>query len=563
MKKNKNKIALYVVKQKKYLIFTIVFSLFEVLIFLATPFIYKFLIDTVFIERKTEYLIWTLLAYFVAYLLTVLFGFGKEAFKSKLSEKVTYNMRLDYYKKFKSTKFIFQEKNSIGSISTILVNEIPDFVSNYINGFTKILCNSTRIIIGIIVLGIINVKILLLLLILLPVYALLLNFLKKPISNTAVEYNKVRKDYTNNISEGVEGKADILLFEKEKWDLDRITSLFKKVIANRFKQTLLLRSAGDASYIFYWAVVILVYYFGGLAISNQTMTLGMLLVYIAYMDNVYSPSRVLLNAISSIRNANAIAKNYNNNVNQIDKNYRFIKMDDHIRLENKISINNLFFEYEKNGFNISIENLEISSGERLGLFGESGGGKSTILKILSGLYEPQSGNIFFDNKKISSSDIVNNVSVYTQYPFLFNISGNENIKFSDKQINDPKFIEYVYSSLEISDFDESRIAEISGGQYQRIALARTLIRDAKIYIFDEPTTNLDTNRRVAFSNILEKLQNMGKIIIIASHNQEEIAIANTICIVKNGRIIEIGTHKDLNKKSDSYNNLTGNNSIKQ
>ena len=556
MKKNKNKIKQYVLKQHKYLALTIIFSLFEVLIFFTTPFIYKFLIDTVFTERKTEYLIWTLLAYFVAYLLTVAFGFGKEAFKSKLTEKVIYNIRFDYYKNLKSTKLIFQEKNSIGTISTILINEIPEFVSNYISGFINVLCNSTRIIIGVVVLGIINIQILLLLLVLLPVYALLLNFLKKPISNTAIEYNKIRKEYTNNISEGVKGKADILLFEKEKWDLNRVALLFKTVIANRFKQTLLLRSAGDASYIFYWAVVILVYYFGGLAISNQTITLGMLLVYIAYMDNVYSPSRVLLNAISNIRNANATAKNYNSNINQINKNYRITKTNDNINLVNKININNLFFEYEKNEFNINIKNLEIKSGERIGLFGESGGGKSTILKILSGLYEPKSGSILFDDMKVGSCDIINNVSVYSQYPFLFDLSTNENIKFSNKQINDSKFIEYVNSSLEISDFNESKVSEISGGQFQRIALARTLIRDAKIYIFDEPTTNLDTNRRIAFLNILEKLQTMGKIIIISSHNQEEISIADTILIIKNGRIIESGTHKELNSKSVLYNKLT-------
>ncbi len=511
-------------KMKKHflhLFLIILVVLLNIFVFMITPFIYKYLIDTVILNKKIEHLLLVVAAYFLSYLLVEVFDLIKEWLKSSLAQKIIKELRSEFYMNMKSTKYTYQSNLKENEILITLIDEIPDFTNDYLGSYVEILGNILRISFGIIVLAIINYKLLLIILGLLPLYITLTKILKKPISKNANEYNDIRREYTGTVLSGIKGNADIIINQKQKWDYHNFNNSFKKVIPNRVKRILLMRSAGDISFLFYWAVMMIIYYLGAKAVVNQSMTLGDVLLYVAYLDNIYSPSRVLLNCVTLIKGAKALAHNYIERNEDMKKSENVDSTLDDLEVtlfDKNIMYKGIKFEYD-NGFRVTIDKCTFECGKAYALVGNSGEGKSTILKILSGLIKPDSGKLFIDGERKHTNSIVPQISYCLQEPYLFKELGIiGNISFSNMITEDVDFIEFVYETLGISLYKELKINELSGGQYKRIALARTFIKEAKIFIFDEPTSNLDNDRILGFYKIINYLKYKGKIVIISGHN---------------------------------------------
>ena len=211
---------------------------------------------------------------------------------------------------------------------------------------------------------------------------------------------------------------------------------------------------------------------------------------------------------------------------------------ENIKFTKNIQIQNVSFSYNSKKI-ISDLSLSVNIGDLVGIFGDSGSGKSTIINILTGLLTPQSGNILIDGKKINKNYIISNLSIVTQSPFFVNDSIINNLCFG-KKIEQMSFIkiERILKIVELSDVIkklDSKLNAIigesgnllSGGQLQRLGIARALYRDSEILILDEATNALDINSQDRIiKNIFENYKN--KLIIIISHDLDVINKCKTI-----------------------------------
>lgn len=257
---------------------------------------------------------------------------------------------------------------------------------------------------------------------------------------------------------------------------------------------------------------------------------------------------------------------------KIIKNQKGLEIDLN-NFSKNISIQNLFYKYPIGQREVLKNiNLDIKPGEKLAIVGNNGSGKTTLIKILVGLYNPTQGNIFFGDKEIreiNEERLRGNITVIFQDFVKFAYSVRENIAFSNMaKLKNQNEIEKV---AKITGVDKlvSKLSEgydtnlgkilpnsvdISGGEWQKIALSRALFKDSSIVILDEPTASLDPETELdIFNKFLELTQD--KTAIFISHRMASARMADRIIVMKNGEIVEEGGHKDLMNNKNVYFNM--------
>ena len=239
-----------------------------------------------------------------------------------------------------------------------------------------------------------------------------------------------------------------------------------------------------------------------------------------------------------------------------------------------ITFENVSFNYVNSDVKILKDiSLHINPGKKIAIVGENGSGKTTFVKCLSGLYPLSEGHIFFDNNEIKSikeSELFSNITVVFQDFIKYPYTVKENIRLGNIFRNDnlDNIVEAVSKEAGVHDFVNKfpngyetylgRIFEdgedISGGQWQRIALARSLFKDGEIFILDEPTAALDP---IAELDVFEKfdLLTKNKTTFFISHRMASAKIADLILVFKKGEIVETGTHEELMRLEGEYYTL--------
>ena len=291
------------------------------------------------------------------------------------------------------------------------------------------------------------------------------------------------------------------------------------------------------------------------------MTVGLLVLVIGYIDRIESENTKFFERINKICNSSVrIDRLYNvmyyNNKNILE--FGNNATDD---IFGNVTFSNVSFTYENNLI-LDDVSFDIDSNSLTAIVGKSGSGKSTIFRLLLRLYKLDKGNIYIDGTSIYdySKDVYSsNVSIATQKPFIFNMSIRENLNLVDS--NKEKQIE-ACKRVGIHDFIMSLpkgyntllkedATDISGGQKQLIALARTLLSKSEILLFDEVTASLDPNTAKQVIKVLKDLKKDHTVIII-THKPKLMKIADKILVIDHGKLVGNGKHNDLLENNKYY-----------
>ncbi len=256
---------------------------------------------------------------------------------------------------------------------------------------------------------------------------------------------------------------------------------------------------------------------------------------------------------------------FNNRFNQLKRSYagierteELLKEEEEIQSTGKIAfgkdieVKDVSISFKKNGKDYTVlsnVNLKVNKGECIGIIGQTGSGKSTLLKVISGLIQPDKGALLLDGKKIKKEDIVayrRLIGYAPQDAFILEGTLRENILFGEEY--DAKRFKEVIKKAGLAAFyekykDDTILKEgglnLSGGEKQRIHLARILYRNKEIFIFDEPTSNVDRETEKIIVNTMKELKNQGKTIIISSHKPYPLKIADRVYSVEGQKIKEV------------------------
>jgi PrtD family type I secretion system ABC transporter len=294
-----------------------------------------------------------------------------------------------------------------------------------------------------------------------------------------------------------------------------------------------------------------------LAIKGEA-TLGIIIASTIILSRCLSPLDLLINNLDQLKKFEQSYTILNQIIKQFNaKHTKKIKIN---YLDGKIILKNVFFSYPKQEEFIQNFNLIIEPGECLGIVGKSGSGKTTLLKLLGGVLEPTRGHIYYDNNSLNEIDwgqSDNIIGYLSQQPNLMEGTIADNISgFSSKNLDRIKEISKLINIDEEINLLKDKYDQLVGsgglglsfGQIKQIAIARTIYKDPKIVLLDEPSLGLDNNSLKNLLNLIQHLKNEKKTIIFTSHASSLLLLANRVMVLEKGKVISFDKTEKIIKK---------------
>ena len=301
--------------------------------------------------------------------------------------------------------------------------------------------------------------------------------------------------------------------------------------------------------------------------SSSDITASEFIAFIIIFSQVLPPAKAITGAFNTIQRGVASADRVFEFIDKRKNDDEELGKEEINNLNKSIDFSNVSFAYEKENV-INEISFNIQRGESIAIVGPSGGGKSTIIDLLSKFYTLKNGFIKIDGKDINkykTDDIRKMIGIVTQESLLFHDTIRNNICFGSEEFDNNNLIKAAeianaYDFIEkLEDKYDTIIGErglkLSGGQRQRICIARAIYKDPPILIFDEATSSLDSKSEKSVQTAVEKVMKDRTSIIIA-HRLSTIKNVDKIIVIDKGKIVEMGSHEELLKKNNIYSNLS-------
>ncbi len=477
-------------------------------------------------------------------------------------DKSTCLIRSDIYKKLQQLPNSYFAKEKQGNLLSVLMSDTLVFSEAFRNSLDII----REPITAILLLGVAcyhDWQLTLIILFIAPFFVVIIQTCSKIIEKNTGKAQAETAEMTHTASEGLVGQKIIKAFNLQDYSLSRFNISQQNFLTFRRKSN----SAEEHSHplletigAFAFAGVIV---FAHHRISTGQLTTGGFVSYIAALAMFMDPVRKFSKANAKLSYAKAAG----------DRIFRVLDLDSEAdtgkrefkEFKNKIEFKDVTFSYGEGNV---IENFSmvVNKGERVALVGLSGSGKSTIVNLLLRLYPIEKGEILIDGydiKDYSLNSIREAFALVSQDLFLFNDTLNENIKagaeYSDKQLDHALEVAHVKEFLpNLSDGLETVIGDrgmrLSGGQAQRVTLARAFLRDSEIYLFDEATSALDNESEKQVQVAMEEV-GKNKTVLAIAHRLTTIQNYDRIIVMKSGKKIEEGSHSELLSSQSEYKKL--------
>ena len=413
-----------------------------------------------------------------------------------------------------------------------------------------------------------NWKLALISLIMIPLASLASRNLGKRMGKVTTQAQEKSGTLTTYLVELFKNHKLTKIFQKENYETKRadihLHGLMEK---NKKITTLLIRMSPIMEVLTGIMIAILIYYSGKL-IVNDEIEVNNFFSFLAAMMLAYQPVRSLSTLNMVINQGISAASRILPIVDTVNK-IKNIENAKTLEIKNsKINFENVFFKYEENEKNVLNNiSLEFEGGKMTALVGHSGSGKSTILNLIPRFYQVQDGNIKIDNQSIydvTINSLRENISLVSQETTLFDDTIKNNIKYANEHASDEEVLEVAKLSNsdefieKLPNKFETLIGEngvrLSGGEKQRISIARAMIKKSSIILLDEATSSLDSETEAKIQEALNILTK-NKTTIVIAHRLSTILNSNNIYLIDSGKVIDNGKHEDLIIKSKIYKNF--------
>lgn len=515
-------------------------------------------------HMNIEYLIQLLITVVILYVISAVFSYLQSYFFIEISTDISYNLRRDIIEKITELSMSDLDKNERGDILSRITNDVDSIQSGLNTSFNQLLTGVITIIGVTIMMLSINLWMTLATIILIPVAILLITYVTKHSQDYYLKQLSYRGNLNGLIEESFTGHEVIRAYNQEdecmiEFDDDN-ANWYEQEWKSKFYSSL---SAPLMNFISNFAYV-LIAVLGAVLVLQRAIAVGDILAFFQYSKNFTQPIQQMTRIMNLVQTAMAAS----------ERIFEFLEISpeenpskDQIKdIRDNICFKNVNFGYVENEPIIKNLSFEAKKGEKIAIVGETGAGKTTIVKLLMRFYDVNSGEITIDGKNIQDYDkhsLRSLVGMVLQDTWLFNDTILNNIRYGNldasdeevieaaKQANADNFIRQIpegYESLLNEDTDN-----ISHGQKQLLTIARTILSNKPILILDEATSSVDTRTEKIIQEAMDKLMENRTSFIIA-HRLSTVRNADKIIVIEDGEIIEQGNHEELLELKGYYYN---------
>ncbi len=534
---------------------------------LAPPYITKYAVDKYILMKQTD-MLWLIgLLIFTFGILEGLIGFLQQYINEYIGHKVILDIRSKLFSHVNNLSFSYFDKVKTGEIMSRIISD-TDMLNRFLGfGIVRIIANSCTIIGILIIMFYWNWKLGILFLCMIP---FMIHGMYVYSTKVRPVYSKIRKKMgilTSDLQQSFSGIKTIKLFGQEKLVLKNFEkknkSYFKSVIdANKI-------TALWMPYVHFIMGLAsgLVLWIGGILVINDEITTGILISFISYIAMLMRP----------IRQTGMMFNLYNQSKASSRRIFEILDTESEVKdlpdavplkkLEGQIEYRNVFFSYSDKNEILSDINFKVKPKQLVAFVGPSGAGKTTLFHLLPRFYDTNSGEILIDGvniKKYILESLRQNIGIVMQNTFLFDGTIKDNITYGNPSADMSKII-WAAKIAQLDEFIDTlplkyntpigeRGVKLSGGQAQRLSLARVLVTDPSILLLDEPTSSVDAITDDKLMTALNEIMKSRTTFVIA-HRLWTIKNADLVIVIYDGKIVGVGTHDELLKSNGYYNKL--------
>ena len=542
----------------------ILLSLFSTL----TPYLLKVTVDDYIRPKDYQGMMFFVGLMFITLLLEVIFQFLFVFYANWLGQKVIKDLRVKLFNKIIYFKMAYFDKTAVGRLVTRSVSDIETIASIFSQGLFMIIADLLKMILVILVMLYVDWRLSIIVFSILPVIIYATRLFQKSMKKAFEEVRIQVANLNSFVQERISGIKIVQLFNRQKIEYNNFVSINEKHKKAWLKtvwfNSIFFPIAEISSSV---TIGLLVWYGGFDIISGGDISLGTIFLFIQMSQMLFRPLRQIADKFNSLQMGMVSAER----IFEILEKESIIKDEGSFiptQIMGSINIKHLIFSYTPGETVINDISVEIKSGEKVALVGATGAGKSTIINLISRLYEYDSGDIEIDGISIRDYDLKslrNRVSVVLQEVFLFADSLYNNITLYNTQITRDMVIK-ASKEIGVHNFIESlpqgydynvkeRGVMLSSGQRQLIAFLRAYITQPAILVLDEATSSVDSYSEEIIQRAIDKLTH-GKTSIIIAHRLATVKNADRILVMDSGKIVEEGTHEELLKvKGGNYSKL--------
>ena len=557
----------------KYLIAALLFlTLVGAIVAQINPIVLRYTIDTVSrllkegspVGESTSFLLLIVVILSLKGVLNAAVAFFQDMFGDKLRIKLSTNLFHHAIKKILSYNYAYftDEHNSTGKLQTRIdqgAENLTSFVQNIFIDLLPLFANS---ILALVLIFYANLYIGLIAAAILPIYFWLSWRQATRLRGLRRELRSLKEEKTTGLFTIIESIIVIKAFVCELYEERKQLILKHNLVKTQMQKRTTNHLFDMLKTLVGQSGAVLIIGFTAYFVLWQNMSVGMIMYHLLLFNNVSAPIRQLHKIYDQVNETMAYAEGYFEVLDAADalEDSGDIKPKD---LKGTFELKNVNFIYPNGKHALFDLNIRIPAGKTVAVVGLSGAGKTTLINLLCKFYLPSSGEIFLDGINLRDYDtklLRDEIGLVLQKNHIFDGTVEENIRYGRTHSSFEEVVEAARRSslhsqiLELPDQYQTNAQSLSGGQQQRIALPRIFLKDPTIIFLDEPTSSLDA---VVTEQIKESLDSIkvNRTTIIISHSISQIIDADLIYVIKEGRVVEFGTHIDLYEKAGTYHEI--------
>ena len=556
----------------KYVLKIFLAAIFSVLVAIstsATAWLLDPAIEKIFLNKDRTLIFLIPLAIIVAFSTKGIALYQAKIIMIQISEEVKKMLQIDMLKSFINADTQIIENKHTGKYISNLSFDVDQITRMLAEAFLSIFKDGLTLIGLLSVMFFQNWKLSLIAIIMIPLATIIARQLGKRMGKVATQAQERSGDLNRYFVDLFKNHKIIKIFQRENFENERseeyVNALKDKSIKIR---SVYLRSTPIMEVLTGFMIALLIFYSGKLIIDDE-LNINNFFSFLAAMMLAYQPVKSLTKVNIAISQGLSAAKRIIPIVdikNEIEKN----ETREDIKIKDgTITFDNINFSYNSNPEKMVLKNisLKINGGKMTALVGQSGSGKSTLLNMIPRIYNPSDGSIKIDNQDITEINLMSlrkQISIVDQNTTLFDDTVFNNIKYAQPDSSDDEILEAAKLSMSeefINNLEngfETKIGEngvkLSGGEKQRLSIARAFLKKSKIILLDEATSSLDSDTEEKIQKAIEELI-YDKTTIVIAHRLSTILNSDKIYVMEKGKILDSGKHDDLLEKSKEYKNF--------